>query len=166
MATITQLEKAGVLAKLDAQLSHKQQEFRCFYASQKLVGWLQNDLYAATSQHNLEQTPAEQVDALFEIYCSGGELIYEWTFKDIRPIGSGVWEFKTADVRIFGWFCSVDVFVGVVADFAWRIKKHNLYAGYRDEVLRFIGLLEIDEPKCLMGGVEDGIVSNFDYPDT
>lgn len=159
-----QLEKIGVLAKLDAQLSHRQQEFRCFYASQKLVSWLQNELFVAVSQHNLQQAPAEQVDALLASFCSGDRLIYGWSFKDIRPVGSGVWELKTADVRIFGWFCAVDVFVGVVGDFAWRVKQYDLYRGYRDEVLRFIAKLDIDEPKCLNGGVEDGIISNIDYP--
>jgi hypothetical protein len=165
MATILEITNVGGLKKLDAQLSHRQQEFRCFYASQKLVRWFESELVQSVSQHNLEQSPAEQVDALLEVYCSGGQLIYEWSFKDIQPIGSGVWEFKTADVRIFGWFCSVDIFVGVVADFAWRIKKHRLYDGYRDEVVRFIAQLDLDEPKCLMGGVNDGVISNFDYPD-
>jgi hypothetical protein len=165
MATIMQLEKSGVLSKLDAQLSHRQQEFRCFYASQPLVHWFRNDLLAASSQHNIEQSPAEQVDALLEVYCSGEELVYERSFRDIKPIGSGVWELKTADVRVFGWFCKRDVFVGVAADFKWRILQHRLYAGYRDRVLRFIAGLDLDEPKCLIGGVEDGIISDFTYPD-
>jgi hypothetical protein len=165
MATIMHLEKIGVLAKLDAQLSYRQQEFRCFYASQKLVSWLQKELSDAVSQHNLDQTPSEQVDALLESYCSGKELIYEWTFRDIKPIGSGVWELKTADVRIFGWFHQKDVFVGVAAGFAWWIKQQKNYGAYREEVLRFIEGLDLDEPKCLMGGVADGIISDIAYPD-
>lgn len=166
MATILEIEKAGGLRKLDAQLSRRQQEFRCFYAAPKLVQWIENDLHHAGSQHNLEQSPAEQVDALLEVYCSGEVLSYGWAFKEIKPIGSGVWEFKTADVRIFGWFNREDVFVGVVADFAWRVKEYKLYAGYRDEVLRLIANINLDEPKCLAGGVEDGVITNFNYPDT
>jgi hypothetical protein len=166
MATILEITKTGALRKLDAELSHRQQELRCFYATPKLAHWIENDLLHANSQHNLEQSPAEQVDALLEVYCSGEVLDYGRAFKEIRPIEHGVWEFKTADVRIFGWFNQADVFVGVVADLAWRVKEYSLYAGYRDEVLRYVAEINLDEPKCLMGGVEDGIISNFDYPDT
>jgi hypothetical protein len=166
MATILEITKTGALRKLDAELSHRQQELRCLYATPKLVQWIENDLLHADSQHNLEQSPAEQVDALLEVYCSGEVLDYGWAFKEIKPIEHGVWEFKTADVRIFGWFHRVDVFVGVIADFKWRILENRLYAVYRNEVSRFMAQINPDEPKCLMGGVEDGVISNFDYPNT
>jgi hypothetical protein len=164
MATILQLENSGMLFKYDAVLGRRQQEFRRFYTSQRLMDWMLKELPAAGSTWNLELTPAEQLDAVLNIFVSGEVLTYKHNFKPILPVGNGVWEIKTADVRIFGWFPEIDCFVGVAADLAQRVKEIRLYAGYRDEVVRYRDNLDLDEPKFLEGELPNGIISNFDYP--
>ena len=164
MATILELEKAGALFKYDAVLGRRQQEFRRLYASKRLMRWMQTDLMAAGSTWKIESTPAEQLDAILNVFVSGEVLTFSDNFRPLRPIGESVWEIKTADVRIFGWFPMLDCFVGVVADLAQRVKEIGLYAGYRGEVIRFRNKLDLDEPKFLPGELPDGIISNFDYP--
>jgi hypothetical protein len=163
MATILELEKAGALFKYDAVLGRRQQEFRRFYASERLKNWMQKDLLAANSTWGIESRPAEQLDAILNVFISGDVLTFNWDIKPIRPIGAAVWELKTQDLRLFGWFPIFDCFVGVAADLTQNVKDHNLYSGYRNEVVRFRDKLELDEPKFLPGEFPNDVVSNFNY---
>lgn len=165
MATIIQLTlpPEEKLVKLEAQLEAREQEFRAIYVSQKLRERLCNDLPAWRSQWNLSETPQEQVSALVSRFISGEGLIFDYNFNVLHPYKDGVWELKTADVRLFGWFHKCDCFVGAFIDETWRIKQHDLYAGYRGEVIRFRNALDLDEPKFIPGGEPVNVVSNF-YP--
>jgi hypothetical protein len=122
------------------------------------------------SQWRREVTPQEQFSALVSQFISGDDLIFNHDFKALhknqrgmRNYDDGVWELKTADVRLFGWFCNFDWFVGAAIDEAWRVKEHDLYAGYREEVIRFRSGLDLNDPKFIPGGEPVNVVSNF-YP--
>lgn len=164
MATILDLVKIGVLFKYDAVLDPRQQEFRRFYASERLVRWFQGELPSLGSAWNIEVSPAEQLDAFLAVYIAGEVIRFRWDLAPIQPHRNGVWELKTADLRVFGWFYEVDCFVGVVADAAHHVKEHNLYSGYCGEVVSFRDKIDLDEPKFLPGELPNDVVSNFDYP--
>ena len=164
MATVVELEKQGRLFKFDAALGPRAQEFRVLYASQRLMRWMLDVLPMTSSNWNIELSPTEQLDAFLAIYASGETLTYGWQFAPISPIGDGVWELKTADVRVFGWFAHRDCFVGVVGDIAQRVKQHDLYRGYKGEVVRFRHDLNLNEPKFVAGDDPNAVVSNFDLP--
>ena len=170
MATILQLAKPPEqkLVKLEAQLERNEQEFRLVFVSHKVRERLGNEVPAWNSQWNLAQTPYEQFSALMSRFISGDVLIFDHDFNalhkyenKVRNYDDGIWELKTADVRLFGWFCKFDCFVGVCIDEAWRVKSSGLYAGYRDQVIRFRNALELDEPKFIPGGEPVNVVSNF-----
>jgi hypothetical protein len=169
MATLAELAvEGGPLTKLDPALDPDDpdaQEERLIYVSQGLKKWLQDVLPTLGSTWNIEVDPAQQVDALLEVYASGDELTYSWQFKPLTPIGEGVWELKTADVRIFGWFRSQNCFIGVVADTKERIKEHGLYPGYRSTVIRYRNQLQLDDPKHIKGDDPNAAVSNYTLPD-
>lgn len=160
MATLAELDLAGDLWKVDLELAPDEQELRLVYASPRLKTWLTETLPQLGSTWAIEITPQEQVDALLVDFCLGEEIVYERMFRNIRPVGDGVWELKTADIRIFGWFCCKDVFVGHCADTAERIKEYNLYYGYRGEVVRFRDELGLDSPKFVPGEDPNAVVSN------
>ena len=164
MATIAQLEAAGLLFKLDPALDVDEQELRLFHTSPRLSDRLQNVLPTSGSSWDIENSPAEQLDALIAVYASGLPLTYGWQFKPIRPIGDGVWELKTADLRIFGWFAARDCLIGVVADTKEHIREHTLYPGYRGEVTRFRAALELNAPKFIPGDDPNAVVSNNTFP--
>lgn len=164
MATLVQLDQQGALFKLDVLEQHVQ-EFRQFYASPALQQWLTGTLPGMVSSWRIELSPEEQVVALLEIYCRGERLAYGTQFKPLTHITDGVWELKTDDIRIFGWFSRRDCFIGVVADDATRIKAHNLYFGHANvTVRRFRDTLDLVAPKFVPGDDPHAVVSNFDYP--
>lgn len=162
MATLLDLSGAdGPLFKLDV-LEGNQQEFRCIYLSEKLKTWMVEVLPSLKATWETEISCEEQVVDLTEIFCSGEPLNYGAQFHVLRPIDKGVWELKTGDIRIFGWFQSKDHFIGVVADDTYRIKLHDLYNGYVGEVVRYRDALALDEPKFVPGEDPYAVLSNFD----
>jgi len=165
MATALDLAANGLLSKLDAQLEPPQQELRMVHAGPKLVGWIRDTLPGLESTWKIEQSPIEQLDDLMQVFCSGEPLTYDWHFKSLTHVADGVWELKTADLRIFGWFHKKDCFIGVIADTADRIKQHHLYEGYsRVEVIGFRNGLDLDAPKFVPGANPHDVVSNYAYP--
>jgi hypothetical protein len=162
MATPLDLDRDGALFKLDA-LEQGLLEFREFYASPDLHRWIVDVLPGMPTFWGIQLTPAEQFDALAEIFCAGERLSYGLHFKPLTHIVDGIWELKTDDIRIFGFFHRKDCFIGVVADDATRIKTHGLYRGYANvNARRFRDAIDLDNPKCVLGDNPDAIVSNFD----
>jgi hypothetical protein len=164
MATILELEARGELHRLQANLRRRQQPERTFFASKGLVKWFAEDLPKAASAWNLETSPLEQVDVLLNIFVSGEVLAFQLRFWPLNPRAEHVWELKTPDARIFGWFVARDCFVGVVANFADAIKAHKLYQGHVGQVARFRDHLKLDEPKSMVGEEPGDVVSNFAFP--
>lgn len=116
----------------------------------------------AASSWNIEESPLEQVDALIETFCSGKPLSVGRSFKHLyyRNV-FGVWELKTADVRMFGWFPLKDHFVVSDCNLAGFIKQHSLYHGYSTQTQKDRDLLNLDPPKFIEGGNANDVVSNF-----
>ena len=135
------------------------------HAGPKLVAWIQDDLPDLESTWKIEQSPAEQLDDLMQVFCSGEPLTVGWQFKSLVHLADGVWELKTADLRIFGWFHQKDCFIAVIADTADRTKQYKLYAPYaRVEVVGFRDALDLDPPKFVPGDNPHDVVSNYSYP--
>ena len=109
-------------------------------------------------------SPLEQFAELLGIFGSGEFLTYGYDLKPLTHAYDGIWELKTADLRIFGWFPHMDCFIAHKADLASRIKDHGLYHGYIGEVGRFRDNLELDDPKFISGVDPRVVVSNFNYP--
>jgi hypothetical protein len=165
MATALDLDRAGLLFRLDPDLEPGVLEFRLIYASLRLKEWIQNDLPALESTWNIELTPQEQLQALVEeVFCPGEPLTFGHQFKPLTHIKDGIWELKTADLRMFGWFWVKDCFIGSAADLTDRVKRHRLYHGYAGEAARFRDGLDLDEPKFIPGDNPHAVVSNFSFP--
>src|SRR5437762_2711619 len=161
MATLLELDRRGELFKLDA-LEAGEQEFREFYASPILHGWIRDVLPNMVSSWGIELSPLDQFTAMSEVYCAGERLMFDTQFKPLTHIVDGVWQLKTDDLRIFGWFPRKDCFIGVVADDATRIKESNLYFGYANVTTkRFLEALDLDEPKYITGKDPHAVVSHF-----
>jgi len=160
MATLLDLAGPhGPLFKLDA-LDANTQEFRCIYLSERLKNWMENDLPQLQATWQTEISCRDQVVDLTEMFCAGEELDSSTQFHALRPYTDGVWELKTGDVRIFGWFPQKDHFVGVVAHDAYFVKLHNLYHGLIGEVVRYRNSLDLDGSKFVPGDDPHAVVSN------
>jgi hypothetical protein len=164
MATLIDLEGRAKIFRLDPQLEPSEQEWRLIYVSPVLKEWIENDLRALKSTWKVELDPAQQLDALVDDFCSGTALCYGPQFHAIRHVEDGIWELKTPDLRLFGWFHVKDCFVGWRACLADFIKQHGLYHGLAGETARFRKQLDLDEPKFVPGANPDDVVSNYSYP--
>jgi hypothetical protein len=76
-------------------------------------------------------------------------------------LGDGIWELKTADLRLFGWFLQKDCFIVSDIDDTGRIKQSNLYRGYCLQAVRRRDALELNEPKFIRGDNPDDVVSDW-----
>lgn len=164
MATLAELDLVGSIFKIDPGLDPAVQPERLIYASPRLVHWIDQTLHQLVSDLGVESSPLEQVGILFEEFCSGEELAVGPRFHVMRPAVASVWELKTPDIRIFGWFALRDHFVACAADTADRCKRHDLYSGYRTETINFRNQLDLNEPKFVAGDAPHAVVSNYHYP--
>src|SRR4051794_35413181 len=105
MATLATLEARGALVKIDVPLGSHEMPERLFYARPRVfTRWLDTVLPAEPADRGGRQSPAEQMDDLLHRFITGGTLLYWNEFHEMKPIDLGVWELKTVDLRVFGWF--------------------------------------------------------------
>ncbi|WCT78903.1 hypothetical protein [Novosphingobium humi] len=161
MATIIHLAQSGHLTRFDPGLDWRQQEERCIYLLPSAKNWMRDVLPNEISDFGVERTPIEQVASLLENFCAGKALAFPRQFHPLVHIDSGIWQLKTADVRLFGWFCGQDQFICSNGDMATRIKKNHWYERYRDEAIGFRDILALDDPKFVAGGQPDDVVSAY-----
>jgi hypothetical protein len=165
MATLAKLTEDGTVVRIDVELDGRLR-WRELYAyplegsPNFLVCWLQNTLPNLESMGiGEDETPVEQLYGLLDLYLTGEQLNLGDNYKPMHPHGDGVWELRTTDVRIFGWFPIRDHFVAVIADSTERVHQYGLHSPYRREVVRFRNSLNLDEPKFVAGVTENDILS-------
>lgn len=161
MSTLSTLVAAAQIRRLDPELTNEE---RWIYALPRFEEWANGTLPGMASSWDLETSPIEQLDDLVARFCGGDPLAVGDDFKCLYEHQDGVWELKTADLRVFGWFYQRDVFIAATADAAWKIKEYDLYAGYRDQTKRDRDILDLDPPKYLAGSDPNVVVSSFRFP--
>ncbi len=160
MPTITDLVDSGAIVKIDVELASRDQPLRLLYGTPQFIEWLREILRSDEPSQRVGQTsPAEQIDDLFHSFLSGEPLIFTRQFRVVRAEENAVWELKTPDIRIFGWFMARDCFVAVFGNWADTIKDHDLYRGYRIAIRRLRRELGIDATLCVRGVEPDDVLS-------
>jgi hypothetical protein len=160
MPTITDLVNNGAIVKIDVELAPHDQPLRLLYGTPQFIAWLQEILEGARPARLLGQpSPAEQIDDLFHSFLSGEHLVFTRQFRVVRAEENAVWELKTPDIRIFGWFMAKDCFVAVFGNWTDVIKDHDLYRGYRIAIRRLRRELDIDATLCVKGVAPDDVLS-------
>ena len=159
MATLMDLERMGRLDKYDPQLSWREQEYRCVYLLPTALSWMENQLPFEASDFGVERAPIEQVYTFLANFCAGKQLWFPRQLHAIRHVDAGIWELKTVDVRLFGWFPIVDHFVCSNGDMATKVKTQKLYEEYRDKAVAQRDALDLDNPKFIAGDNPDDVVS-------
>jgi hypothetical protein len=160
MATLLGLVQQERLFRFDPELGRNEMEVRRIFLLPPARNWLVEVLPTIGSTWNIEESPAEQLDALVYEFCSGKRLKIGNRFKSLIHLGDGIWELKTADLRLFGWFVAKDCFVVSDCDQTDRIKRVNLYKGYCEQAVRRRDALELDGPKYIGGDKPDDVVSD------
>ena len=164
MSTPLELAFRRELSRFNPNLDDGEAVERSLYGLPALRRWIEDTLPSLESTWNVEDTPAEQLDALLADYCSGEPMAIDLQFKNLIPVGDGIWELKTADLRMFGWFHRKDCFIGSSCDSADRIKEYKLYNGYIAEAVRRRDALDLDVPKFVPGDNAHDVISNCYFP--
>src|SRR5258706_12437001 len=87
-------------------------------------------------------------------WMAGEPMAYGPWFHDMDPLTDAVWEFKTADLRIFGWMYQPRAFIAVRGGYADDYKeptKTKNYADDRREVVKARDALPLDGEKFVKG---------------
>lgn len=161
MATTLELVQTGALIKVDPVLGLRELEMRRIYLLPRAHKWLVEVLPETDSNWKIEETPSEQMDALIYEFCSGAQLPINRRFKALVHLGDGVWELKTADLRLFGWFVQKDYFLASDCNTALRVKESKLYKGYCEQAVRLREKLDLSEPKFVTGDNPDDVISDW-----
>jgi hypothetical protein len=152
MSTIEELVLNGAISRIEVEMTKRDQPLRLLYGTPDFIEWLATLTSGAEPKTRLGQaTAAEQIDQLFYSYLSGMPLIHIRQFRCIRAERNAVWELKTPDTRIFGWFMKKDCFVCVFGNWADEIKEYDLYRGYRIAIRRLRRQLGVDDNLCVQG---------------
>ena len=152
MSTIEELVGAGAISKIEVEMTNREQPLRLLYGTPDFIAWLRELIGGEQPPSMLgEATAAEQVDQLFHAFVSGAPLIHMRQFRYIRAEKNAVWELKTPDTRIFGWFMKRDCFVCVFGNWTDQVKAHDLYRGYRIAIRRLRRELGVDNTLCVEG---------------
>ncbi len=156
MATLNELVENGQLVQLGGGLNWNEQPDRLLYALPHVIEWLDKTLPELEPElGDGIQSPIEQVDDLFHDFVSGADLSFYERSHSMMPIDPGIWELKTLDVRLIGWFAQKSAFIIAETDTAFRCKEHNLYPGYRDSAVRRRNMLNLNAPKFVTGDYSD-----------
>lgn len=152
MATIGELIERGQLRSVRLNLSRYEFEERRFMASPVCHDWLFNDLKKLEPVHPLDISPRQQVYDLLKRFITGQKLARPRQFRLMRPLDDDVYELKTIDVRIYGWFQKSDVFIASHCDMMENTHSQlGLASAHQMQVVAFREALDLDEPKCLKG---------------
>lgn len=152
MSTIEDLVNGGAISRIEVEMTNRDQPLRLLYGTPDFLRWLTSLTNGAEPETRIGQaTAAEQIDQLFYLYLSGKPLIHVRQFRYIRAEKNAVWELKTPDTRIFGWFMKKDCFVCVFGNWADDIKKYDLYRGYRIAIRRLRRQLGAEDNLCVQG---------------
>jgi hypothetical protein len=96
-------------------------------------------------------SPFQQVEQLLFDFVIGRPLVYDAQRKKLNPVNKHVWELKTHDVRLIGWFPRKRCFVIVCGRLKSEIPHARLYTPCVSLVNWFRDQLDLDEPKAIMG---------------
>jgi hypothetical protein len=161
MATLLDLVDQESVFRIDPVLGWREFEARRLYVLPEARNWIEDVLPTKVSTWNTQDSPIEQLDALTYEFCVGDPLAVGTRFKCLTHLGDGIWELKTADLRLFGWFLQKDCFIVSDLDDTGRIKQSGLYRGYCEQGVRRRNALDLDEPKFVSGDNPDDVVSDW-----
>jgi hypothetical protein len=158
MATLDHLVADGKLKKFDPDLEHDEFPERHVYMAPEADTWVDGTLRLAPHGRSLRLSPYGQVEQLLFDFVIGRPLVYDAQRKKLNPVGLHVWELKTLDVRLIGWFPRKRHFIVVCGRLKTELLKASLYAPCINLVTLFRNTLDLDPPKTITGVRHDDVL--------
>lgn len=152
MATEQQLDALGIIVLIEVELDPDEQPQRLIYALPSVIEWMENELPGLETDGYIEGAlrPKEQAAVLFYDVISGKDPL-TMAPRCMMPNKHGVWELRTHDLRIFGFFSRKGVFIATSADTKARCKVTGTYGKHRRDAVQARETLDLDPPKFVPG---------------
>jgi len=151
MATLATLAASGAIVCHEPDLEADEQPSRFVYFAPVAQAWCSSDLRSMARDRGRNETPYEQVEQLLYEFAIGRPMAYDVHYKKLDPLGQHVWELKTADVRLVGWFARKACIVIVQAQMKRMLQSAKLYRPLIDATVAFRASLDLDPPKEVTG---------------
>ena len=151
--------KAAGLRAYEPKMRRGKCAWRYVFASKVFLEWVNSEMPAITPDHPDNDPPKVQLEAELYGFCCGFALAFGSDVRCLEPQRLSVWELKTADLRLFGWFCQKNYLVLHKGERKAKLQKWEDYAPFVDEVNRFRSDLSIHIPIYVVGRLAD-VVSN------
>jgi hypothetical protein len=130
MSTIFDLLQKGRLKAVILGLLDEEIPERGLFGTSRLFTFLEKDLPSIPSR-DVTLSAEEQLANLFGRYLTNRPLILRSPISPLRHLRNAIWEFKTLDVRVFGWFVAKDAMVIDAGCDVKRLKSGALnYNGF------------------------------------
>ena len=128
------------------QRRHRECQPRELYYSPDFRKWARDVLptIQRTAAYATHESPREEVAVILGRFAVGARLIVEpnedtpGDIKRLHPPENSIWELKTGDMRIFGWFHAHDCFVANTGGDATTIKANRVYDRHIGDALDFL----------------------------
>jgi hypothetical protein len=151
MATIASLCDEGHLVAIDPGLEPDELPKRRLFGTPEFVRWLDETLPGLLGDSiGADLSPFDQVYALFFEYVIGNAFSTDRRFKKLNGTPDHyVWEFKTDDVRVFGWVPQKDTFICCFGDSKVAIETFQKYGRYIAQTKFVRDNISLDAPKFI-----------------
>lgn len=158
MATLEDVCAAGLLFRFDTELDVGEEARRWLYVTPEFDRWLATELPTLPRDRGRNLAPLGQLDVLFHDFIVGFPMVYDVDRRRLEPQISNVWELKSEDIRVFGWFVTRGHFVAVAAAMRKDLKPAARYRPFIDRVCAVRAALPLDEPRSTTGVSADAVL--------
>ncbi|HJU19996.1 MAG TPA: hypothetical protein VJ770_26385 [Stellaceae bacterium] len=158
MATLEHLADRDELIRYEPDLESDEFPERYAYFTPDFDTWLAATLAEMGCRHGRNRTPYEQAEQILYDFVIGRRLAYGSAYHPLDPLAYHVWELKTPDLRLFGWFPKRRHFVIVCGELKDNLKKYSDYTPYIQKVISFRNALDLDKPKAVTGVSQNEIL--------
>lgn len=156
MSTIEDCKKHGLIQSIGGNLRRHQQATRLLFAVPRAIDWMRTVLPTLQTDGYFDGavTPKEQAGVLFNRFVAGDDLDPPLP-HEMNPKGHGIWEVRTHDLRLFGWFPARAMFVISDIDTKENCVNHGLYPGYFQQAMNERAQINLLNGAYIDGDLQD-----------
>lgn len=125
------------LEQYQLKLYNTQKAWRYVYFSKGFLNWFNSELPNLAVPTEGNDDLYVQLETEFLGFCSGEPLSDLMDIKCLDPHDYGVWELKTANLRIFGWFPEKNYFIVHHVELKGNLTKYANYTAHINAVVKF-----------------------------
>lgn len=159
MPTLKELSESKLLRKVQGVLAIDEDPKRDLYVGNEAYDWLCHNVQSAAADGYIDGalSPKEQLRDVFRRFISGDDFEDDPFFpKPLDEPDNTIWELRTADLRLFGWFYRQREFVISSASFKKSLAEGSLtYSGFVEQTKFYREQLLLDPPIYVSGDRDD-----------